>query len=104
MAASASGSKPDSKGKAPQSRRTQPAIGGRPRLSNRERRTNWEGSPCPACCSALRYGRDLTTPSRVGGGEVRVLLRCENGHHWEERLDLATFHSGVFVERRCDLE
>jgi hypothetical protein len=33
-----------------------------------------------------------------------VLLRCERGHCWQETLDLETLHSGVFVERRADLE
>ena len=33
-----------------------------------------------------------------------VLLTCERGHCWQERMSLETLHSGVFVERREDLE
>ena len=33
-----------------------------------------------------------------------VLVRCDEGHFWQERLSLATLHSGVFVERRRDRE
>lgn len=63
--------------------------------------TNWQGAPCPACALPLGYVRDL--PSH-NGEVILVLLGCERGHRWEERLQLKTLHSGVFVERRRDLE
>ena len=63
--------------------------------------TNWQGSPCPRCGTPLHYREDLP-----GGPEgwVLVLLVCERAHHWQERFNLKTLHSGVFVERRKDLE
>lgn len=66
----------------------------------RARLTNWKGAPCPACAQPLAYARDLATED----GVVLVLLRCPRQHCWEERLSLATLHSGVFVERRRDFE
>ena len=70
-------------------------------LPNRATLTNWQGAPCPRCASPLGYRADLPDPPR---GSALVLLVCDRGHHWEERLNLETFHSGVFVERREDLE
>jgi hypothetical protein len=69
--------------------------------SGRSVATNWEGTPCPACATRLGYLRDL--PS-TNGEVVLVLLRCQRGHCWQETLNLETLHSGVFVERRKDLE
>ena len=63
--------------------------------------TNWQGAPCPACALPLGYVRDLPSPN---GEVVLVLLRCERGHCWQETLHVKTLHSGVFVERRQDLE
>ena len=74
-----------------------------PRKANtptRETLTNWQGSPCPRCGSALKYRGDLPSPD----GWVLVLLACERDHCWQERMNLQTRHSGVFVERREDLE
>jgi hypothetical protein len=33
-----------------------------------------------------------------------VILGCDHGHRWQETLNLETLQSGVFVERRRDLE
>ena len=63
--------------------------------------TNWQGSPCPACATPLRYRSDLPD---APPGLAHVLLVCETGHCWQERLNLESRHSGVFVERREDLE
>ena len=63
--------------------------------------TNWQGTPCPACGTPLGYSRDLPSPN---GKTALVLVRCERGHCWQETLNLETLHSGVFVERRADLE
>ena len=67
----------------------------------REPLTNWERAPCPRCGSPLRYRGDLPSAQETC---ALVLLVCEHGHHWQERMNLRTLHSGVFVERREDLE
>ena len=63
--------------------------------------TNWHGAPCPRCASPLSYRADLAQPPE---GWALILLACDGGHHWQERMNLKTLHSGVFVERRDDLE
>jgi hypothetical protein len=63
--------------------------------------TNWQGSPCPRCARALRYHSELPDSPP---GYALVLLTCPIGHLWQERLNLETLHSGIFVERRRDLE
>jgi hypothetical protein len=68
---------------------------------NRAVASNFLGAPCPRCTAALAYEADLP-----GGdpGTVLVLLECAAGHRWQERMTLSSGHSGVFVERRSDLE
>ena len=51
--------------------------------------------------SPLRYRADLGQPPE---GWALILLACDGGHRWQERMNLKTLHSGVFVERRDDLE
>ena len=63
--------------------------------------TNWQGSPCPGCAAPLRYREELPD---APAGFALVLLVCAEGHCWQERLNLESQHSGVFVERREDLE
>ena len=70
-------------------------------MAARELLTNWNGSPCPACGAPLRYRADLPGADT---SLVLVLLRCEFGHCWQERLRLDTLYSDLFVERRGDLE
>jgi hypothetical protein len=69
--------------------------------STRSADSNFQGAPCPRCTAALAYRADLP-----GGdpGTVLILLECPAGHRWQERMTLASGHSGVFVERRADLE
>ena len=70
-------------------------------LPRRTTLTNWLGSPCPRCALPLSYRADLAHPPE---GWALILLACDGGHHWQERMNLKTLHSGVFVERRDDLE
>jgi hypothetical protein len=72
-----------------------------PKAAARAVLTNWQGSPCPRCAGPLRYDSDLPAASP---GTALVLLTCEAGHLWQERMSLESLHSGVFVERREDLE